>query len=77
MDRDTVCASAKRLAEKGFLTIVDIPKDDLPNGQFRDSKGKFEGSRVYLLAGNIFSGFQKTVTRRDEPDEGGSSTRAE
>lgn len=65
MDRKLVAASAERLAGKGFISILDIPKELLKNGQFRDSHGRFEGSKVYLLAGDIFSGFQKTVTTRD------------
>jgi len=47
LKRDTVAASAARLAEYGLVDIYDLP----PN--FRDSKGQFAGTKAYLLSGEL------------------------
>lgn len=47
LKRDTVAASAARLAEYGLVDIYDLPPD------FRDSKGQFAGTKAYLLSGEL------------------------
>ena len=47
LKRDTVAASAARLAEYDLVDIYDLP----PN--FRDSKGQFAGTKAYLLSGEL------------------------
>lgn len=45
MERETVAAAAHRLAEKNLIRICPLPDD------FRDSRGRFNGTRAYIIAG--------------------------
>ncbi len=47
--RTTIASSAQRLAGKEFITVREIPEEIA----FRDSHGRFGGSKVYLLAGDL------------------------
>jgi len=50
MNRMTIAHATERLAQQGSITILEVP-DDLT--AFRDSYGQFNGSKVYLLAGDL------------------------
>lgn len=64
--RKTIATSAQRLAEKGFIAIREIPEETA----FRDSHGRFSGSKIYLLAGDIHNRF---LVKDVVPDGGSSS----
>lgn len=49
MHRTTIAASAERLKRSGFIDITEVP-DEV---DYRDSKGRFAGSKVYLLSGEL------------------------
>lgn len=51
--RTTIASSAQRLAGKDFITVREIPEEIA----FRDSHGRFGGSKVYLLAGDLNNRF--------------------
>jgi hypothetical protein len=61
ISRMTVARSAQRLAKEKSLNMVEIPEMQIA---YRDSHGRFNGKRVYLLAGDIQSKFlEKNVER--------------
>ena len=70
LHRQTVAASADRMAQKGFLSILEIP--DRAEG-FRDSHGRFGGSKVYLLAGDL----QQRFLQKDIQDRAGKTDTVE
>ena len=76
MHRTTIAASAQRLAKMGFITIVEI-SETLTH--FRDSRGRFDGSKIYLLAGDLQERFmQKTLEPRSiESFDSGQKVRAD
>jgi hypothetical protein len=47
--KDGVPVCAQRLADSNLLKLLTLPRD------FRDSRGKYEGSRAYLLMGDIIT----------------------
>jgi len=49
MHRTTIAASAERLHQSGFIDIAEVPEEV----EYRDSKGRFAGSKVYLLSGEL------------------------
>jgi hypothetical protein len=49
MHRTTIAASAERLEQSGFIDIAEVPEEV----EYRDSKGRFAGSKVYLLSGQL------------------------
>lgn len=49
MHRTTIAASAERLKQSGFIDIAEVPEEV----EYRDSKGRFAGSKVYLLSGEL------------------------
>ena len=59
--RGTVHDAADRLAKKGLITIVPIPEEMARDQKFRDSKGKFSGSRIYLIAGSLEEAMSKEM----------------
>jgi hypothetical protein len=54
MSRDTIARCAERLRQLKAIDILGIPEQMVA---FRDSHGQFNGSKVYLLAGDIQSRF--------------------
>ncbi len=54
MNRMTIARSTERLAEQGSIAILEVPEDLTA---FRDSYGQFNGSKVYLLAGDLQNHF--------------------
>jgi len=59
-NRETISAGAKRLAEKGFITILDLKvalaqagKTSKRGQSFKDSKGRYDGRYAFLVAGDI------------------------
>ncbi len=54
MNRMTIARATERLAEQGSIAILEVPEDMTA---FRDSHGQFNGSKVYLLAGDLQSRF--------------------
>ena len=63
MSAKTIMRATERLMEEHAIKIVDIP--DI-NVFFRDSHGRFNGSKVYLLAGDLQSRFlEKRVEQND------------
>ena len=50
MSSKTIQRAAERLRQDGALSILDIP-DQVSS--FRDSHGRFNGSKVYLLSGDL------------------------
>ncbi|RMD63912.1 hypothetical protein D6833_05135 [Candidatus Parcubacteria bacterium] len=68
--RKTIAASARRLAAAGFIAILDLPDG------FRDSRGRFAGSKAYLVSGSMERYLPKIVTNTPPeagPDRGSSS----
>ncbi len=61
MHRVTIHACADRLAEKGLIQIVPIPDEMVHDQKFRDSKGKFTGSRIYLVSGTLHDAMTKEI----------------
>lgn len=49
MHRTTIAVSAERLKQSGFIDIAEVPEEV----EYRDSKGRFAGSKVYLLSGEL------------------------
>jgi hypothetical protein len=49
MHRTTIAASAERLKQSDFIDIAEVPEEI----EYRDSKGRFAGSKVYLLSGEL------------------------
>jgi hypothetical protein len=63
MSAKTIMRATERLMEEQAIKIVDIP--DI-NVFFRDSHGRFNGTKVYLLAGDLQSRFlEKRVEQSD------------
>jgi hypothetical protein len=63
MSAKTIMRATQRLMEEQAIKIVDIP--DI-NVFFRDSHGRFNGTKVYLLAGDLQSRFlEKRVEQSD------------
>jgi hypothetical protein len=63
MSAKTIMRATERLMVEGAIRIVDIPDRDV---FFRDSHGRFNGTKVYLLAGDLQSRFlEKTVRQND------------
>jgi hypothetical protein len=54
MSRTTVSRACQRLADDKSINILEIPK---MLSAFRDSHGRFNGTKVYLIAGDIQSKF--------------------
>jgi len=54
MSRTTVSRACQRLAGDQSITILEIPR---MFSAFRDSHGRFNGTKVYLIAGDIQSKF--------------------
>lgn len=65
--RTTIASSAQRLAGKEFITVREIPEEIA----FRDSHGRFGGSKVYLLAGDLNNRF---LVKDVASDRGGLTT---
>ena len=63
--RTTVAKSALRLANSGFIFILDIPAHLT---SFRDSHGQFAGSKVYLLSGELEQFLPKALHPLSDPD---------
>ncbi len=76
--RKTIAASARRLAEAGFIAVLDLPDG------FRDSRGRFAGSKAYLVSGEmerylpkVIENTRGSLSATDEeeaPHRGSSST---
>jgi len=63
MSAKTIMRATERLMEEQAIRIVDIPD---ANVFFRDSHGRFNGTKVYLLAGDLQSRFlEKRVDQND------------
>lgn len=63
MSAKTIRRATERLMEEHAIKIVDIPD---VNVFFRDSHGRFNGSKVYLLAGDLQNRFlEKRVEQND------------
>jgi len=61
MSRMTISRATQRLAEYKSIAIVHIPEELTA---FRDSHGRFNGTKVYLIAGDIQSRFlEKNVEK--------------
>jgi len=54
MNRVTIARATERLEKEQSISIVEIPEEIMA---FRDSHGRFNGSKVYLLAGDLQSRF--------------------
>jgi hypothetical protein len=54
MSRMTIARATRRLAEDKSIHMVEIPEKLFA---FRDSRGRFNGKKVYLIAGDIQSRF--------------------
>ena len=52
MSRITIARAVRNLAERKSITILEIPERLTA---FRDSHGRFNGTRVYLVAGDILN----------------------
>ena len=62
MSRDTVARAAERLHKRHAIDTLEVPEGLV---SFRDSHGQFNGSKVYLLSGDIQSRFlEKEVLNR-------------
>jgi hypothetical protein len=63
MSSKTILRATERLQDEHAISIVDIPE---VNTFFRDSHGRFNGTKVYLLAGDLQSRFLvKAVEQND------------
>lgn len=80
--RTTIAERAQRLADKGFIRIAEIPGAQQSNGRgvfgfFRDSHGQFNGTKVYILSGDLQNLLSKQVATRpfltDKSHRGGLS----
>jgi hypothetical protein len=61
MSRTTVARACQRLAADKSINILEIPK---MFSAFRDSHGRFNGTKVYLIAGDIQSRFlEKSIEK--------------
>jgi hypothetical protein len=61
MSRMTIARATRRLAAQKSISIVEIPEQVIV---FRDSHGRFNGSKVYLIAGEIQNQFiDKSIDR--------------
>ena len=61
MSRMTISRATQRLAEYKSIAIVHIPEELTA---FRDSHGRFNGTKVYLIAGDIQSRFlEKSIEK--------------
>jgi hypothetical protein len=63
MSRNTVRTCARRLAELNLIAERDIPDGT----SFRDSHGKFDGVKVYLLSGVVEDWLEKDI--QGHPDD--------
>lgn len=54
MNRVTIARATERLAKEQSISVVEIPDDLMA---FRDSHGRFNGSKIYLLAGDLQNRF--------------------
>jgi hypothetical protein len=63
MSRATIARATRRLVQEKSIHIVDIPETLIA---FRDSHGRFNGNKVYLVAGDIQSRFlEKNIEKVD------------
>jgi hypothetical protein len=63
MSRATIARATRRLAEERSIHAVEIPETLIA---FRDSHGRFNGNKVYLVAGDIQSRFlEKNIEKID------------
>ena len=63
MNRITIARATERLEKEQSISIVEIPEELMA---FRDSHGRFNGSKVYLLAGDLQSRFfEKDIQPND------------
>jgi hypothetical protein len=63
MSRATIARAARRLLQQKSIHIVDIPATLIA---FRDSHGRFNGNKIYLIAGDIQSRFlEKNIEKVD------------
>jgi hypothetical protein len=69
MHRTTIAASAERLKESNFIDIAEVPEEV----EYRDSKGRFAGSKVYLLSGQLQKHFLSKDIQPLQSDRVGST----
>jgi len=60
LHRTTVAERAAKLAELGVITILQVPE----GLDFRDSRGSFAGSKVYLISGELGDKISKSLADR-------------
>ena len=60
--RVTISQCAEKLAGKGAIRIAAIPE----GYEFRDSRGQYAGSKVYIVSGSLDSILQKGIAHRVE-----------
>lgn len=60
-DRQTIAACTSRLAQAGLIDILPLPN------HFKDSKGRFAGTKAYLISGNL------TVLQKEVGPYGGGA----
>ena len=65
-DRETIAMAAQRLKRRGLIDIYPLPPD------FRDSRGRFQGSKAYVISGDLNRFLSKEVSE-GRPHRAGST----